>query len=132
MAYRRHALEAGGHDEGLVGEPLLESTWSPPRTHETPSSIDSMPWSHKKAVWSGSTTVTTSSDDGTELALESLGNSQDLDSTNLRAQGHEAALKRSFSLLSALGLGFRYTRPFASSSPCSPTCTALPVLGWAI
>ncbi|KAL8957413.1 MAG: hypothetical protein Q9193_005306 [Seirophora villosa] len=106
MAYRRHALEAGGHDEGLVGEPLLESTWSPPRAYETPSSIDSMPWSYRKAVWSGSTTVTTSSDDGTELALESLGNSQDLDSTNLRAQGHEAALKRSFSLLSALGLGF--------------------------
>ncbi|KAI4120184.1 MAG: hypothetical protein LQ345_000140 [Seirophora villosa] len=109
MAYRRHALEAGGDDEGLVGEPLLESTWSPPRAHETLSSIDSMPWSHKKAVWSGSTTVTTSSDDGTELALESLGNSQDLDSTNLRAQGHEAALKRSFSLLSALGLGFSIT-----------------------
>ncbi|KAL9059283.1 MAG: hypothetical protein Q9206_001559 [Seirophora lacunosa] len=109
MAYRRHALEAGGHDEGLVGEPLLESTWSPPRAHRTPSSIDSMPWSQKKAVWSGSTTVTTSSDDGTELALESLGNSQDLDSTNLRAQGHEAALKRSFSLLSALGLGFSIT-----------------------
>lgn len=132
MAYRRHALEAGGHDEGLVGEPLLESTWSPPRAHRTPSSIDSMPWSQKKAVWSGSTTVTTSSDDGTELALESLGNSQDLDSTNLRAQGHEAALKRSFSLLSALGLGFRYTRPFASTSHCSPNRTALPVLGWAI
>ena len=31
----------------------------------------------------------------------------DLDSAVLRAQGHEAALKRSFSPLAALGLGFR-------------------------
>lgn len=31
----------------------------------------------------------------------------DLDSAALRAQGHEAALKRSFSPLAALGLGFR-------------------------
>ncbi|KAL9016756.1 MAG: hypothetical protein Q9185_005930 [Variospora sp. 1 TL-2023] len=68
-----------------------------------------MPWSHKKAAWFGSDTVVNSSDDGTELALESLGSSQDLDSTHLRAQGHEAALKRSFSLLSALGLGFSIT-----------------------
>ncbi|KAL8980816.1 MAG: hypothetical protein Q9177_005770 [Variospora cf. flavescens] len=109
MAYRRHALEAGGYDEGFVGEPLLNPTGSPARAHEAPSSIDSMPWSHKKAAWSGSDTVVNSSDDGTELALESLGSSQDLDSTHLRAQGHEAALKRSFSLLSALGLGFSIT-----------------------
>lgn len=31
----------------------------------------------------------------------------DLDDAALRAQGHEAALKRSFSPLAALGLGFR-------------------------
>lgn len=132
MAYRRHALEAGGYDEGFVGEPLLNPTGSPARAHEAPSSIDSMPWSHKKAAWSGSDTVVNFSDDGTELALESLGSSQDLDSTHLRAQGHEAALKRSFSLLSALGLGFRYIRPIASTSHCSPNFAASLVPGWAI
>ena len=36
----------------------------------------------------------------------------DLDSAVLRAQGHEAALKRTFSPLAALGLGFRQVDSF--------------------
>lgn len=41
------------------------------------------------------------------LFLPSYIEEVDLDSTALRAQGHEAQLKRSFSPLAALGLGFR-------------------------
>ena len=40
--------------------------------------------------------------------LQSTTNDSDTDSAYLRAQGHEAALNRSFSPLAALGLGFRY------------------------
>ncbi|KAL8801712.1 MAG: hypothetical protein Q9182_004251 [Xanthomendoza sp. 2 TL-2023] len=47
--------------------------------------------------------------DGSELALENLGHSSDIDDAYLRAQGHEAALQRSFSPLAALGLGFSIT-----------------------
>ncbi|KAL8702394.1 MAG: hypothetical protein Q9201_004439 [Fulgogasparrea decipioides] len=47
--------------------------------------------------------------DGSETALETVGDSYDLDNANLRAQGHEAALQRSFSPLAALGLGFSIT-----------------------
>ncbi|KAL8826461.1 MAG: hypothetical protein Q9170_007394 [Blastenia crenularia] len=57
--------------------------------------------------WSGNKSLADKSGDGSELALESLRDSHDLDSANLRAQGHEAALQRSFSPLAAVGLGFR-------------------------
>ena len=71
-----------------------------------------------KAIWSlDKPTTNHIPDGGTELASESFRDRQDLDSAHLRAQGHEAALKRSFSPLAALGLGFRYsisslTKPF--------------------
>lgn len=52
-------------------------------------------------------------DGGTELARDSSRDRQDLDSANLRAQGHEAALQRSFSLLAALGFGFSITNSWA-------------------
>ena len=45
------------------------------------------------------------------IPLQSTTDESDTDSAYLRAQGHEAALKRSFSPLAALGLGFRYLRP---------------------
>ncbi|KAL2040341.1 hypothetical protein N7G274_006784 [Stereocaulon virgatum] len=47
--------------------------------------------------------------DAPQLALASLQDSSDLDNAHLRAQGHEAALQRSFSPLAALGLGFSIT-----------------------
>ncbi|KAI4115980.1 MAG: hypothetical protein LQ345_003519 [Seirophora villosa] len=51
--------------------------------------------------------------DGSEVALESLGDVHALDDAQLRAQGHEVALRRSFSPLSALGLGFSITASWA-------------------
>ncbi|KAA6414172.1 MAG: choline transporter [Lasallia pustulata] len=42
----------------------------------------------------------------------------DLDSAALRAQGHEAALKRSFSPLAALGLGFSITNSWVGYLSC--------------
>ena len=46
-----------------------------------------------------------------EVALEPLEAASDRDTAHLRAQGHDAALQRSFSPLAALGLGFRYKVP---------------------
>ncbi|KAI4105687.1 MAG: hypothetical protein L6R37_002586 [Teloschistes peruensis] len=51
--------------------------------------------------------------DSRSLALESLRDSHDLDNTNLRAQGHEAALQRSFSASAAVGLGFGIANSWA-------------------
>ena len=71
-------------------------------------------------------------DGGTELARESSRDRQDLDSANLRAQGHEAALQRSFSLLAALGFGFRYTIVLLSRVFMTDLlCLVLPTLGLA-
>ncbi|KAI4204343.1 MAG: hypothetical protein LQ346_001615 [Caloplaca aetnensis] len=61
----------------------------------------------------GEKSISDSSGDGSELALESLGDPHDLDNANLRAQGHEVALQRSFSPLAALGLGFSITASWA-------------------
>ena len=46
--------------------------------------------------------------DMVKIPLQSTTDESDTDSAYLRAQGHEAALTRSFSALAALGLGFRY------------------------
>ncbi|KAL8959294.1 MAG: hypothetical protein Q9193_003817, partial [Seirophora villosa] len=62
---------------------------------------------------SGDKPIADKSGDGSEIALESLGDVNDLDDANLRAQGHEVALQRSFSPLSALGLGFSITASWA-------------------
>ncbi|KAL8710664.1 MAG: hypothetical protein Q9225_007254 [Loekoesia sp. 1 TL-2023] len=62
-----------------------------------------------KTSWSGDKPIADHVGNGSELALESLGDSHDLDNAHLRAQGHEAALQRSFSPLAALGLGFSIT-----------------------
>ncbi|KAL8688094.1 MAG: hypothetical protein Q9224_004973 [Gallowayella concinna] len=63
-----------------------------------------------KTIWSrDKDALTDHSGNGSELALENLGSSDDLDDAYLRAQGHEAALQRSFSPLAALSLGFSIT-----------------------
>ncbi|KAL8710611.1 MAG: hypothetical protein Q9220_004835 [cf. Caloplaca sp. 1 TL-2023] len=59
-----------------------------------------------KSSWSTDKPIADHSGDGSDLPLESLGNPHDFDDANLRAQGHEAALQRSFTPLAALGLGF--------------------------
>ncbi|KAL8785683.1 MAG: hypothetical protein Q9213_003242 [Squamulea squamosa] len=62
-----------------------------------------------KTAWSGDKSFADGSGDGSELALEHLGDPHDLDDANLRAQGHEASLHRSFSPLAAISLGFSIT-----------------------
>ncbi|KAL8849332.1 MAG: hypothetical protein Q9221_005683 [Calogaya cf. arnoldii] len=62
-----------------------------------------------KALWSVDKSFTDRPDDSRDLALDLLSPSHDLDDANLRAQGHEASLQRSFSPLAALGLGFSIT-----------------------
>ncbi|KAI4244147.1 MAG: hypothetical protein L6R40_003131 [Gallowayella cf. fulva] len=62
-----------------------------------------------KTALSGEKALTVHAGDGSELALDNLGTSHHLDDAYLRAQGHEAALQRSFSPLAALGLGFSIT-----------------------
>ena len=48
------------------------------------------------------------SDNSNDIALDCRADPHHLDDEQLRAHGHEAALKRSFSPLAAIGLGFRY------------------------
>ena len=61
---------------------------------------------------------------GRSLKDETLGelvnvDTHDLDDAVLRAQGHEAAMPRSFSWLGAIGLGYRF------SACCSVSCFVL-------
>ncbi|KAL8735111.1 MAG: hypothetical protein Q9166_000987 [cf. Caloplaca sp. 2 TL-2023] len=79
---------AAAHIDGSEGEALLNDT--------------------RQAIQDDETSVLTESD-GSDLALENLRDFHDLDDAYLRAQGHEAALQRSFSPLAALGLGFSIT-----------------------
>ena len=66
--------------------------------------------SRVKTQWLSQTLSGGTSENGQDLALEYRGDSHDLDGDQLRAQGHEVALQRSFSPLAAIGLGFRYFR----------------------
>ena len=102
------------HDSHVAeAEALLNESWLSEDDTRRSSSNESMT-SRLKASWyahrekpsiinNGSPTP----DDAPQLALESVHGSSDLDNAHLRAQGHEAALQRSFSPLAALGLGFR-------------------------
>lgn len=58
-----------------------------------------------------------SSEEADGVVLPSYIEEVDLDSTALRAQGHEAQLTRSFSPLAALGLGFRRVDMFSPVGP---------------
>ena len=109
MAFGRDAVETGDPDSSEA-EALLNETWLSAQEDGRSASPESMT-ARTKAPWSTKTPVANTSDDGAELHLESLRDSHDLDSAQLRAQGHEAALQRSFSPLAAIGLGFRYTVP---------------------
>ena len=107
MASDRDAVETG--DEHSSEADALLHCARPSTTGDAFSaSIASMEMCTNKACWSlDKPTTNHIPDGGTELASESFRDRQDLDSAHLRAQGHEAALKRSFSPLAALGLGFR-------------------------
>lgn len=102
-----------GHDSSVTsdhdcggGEAALNDARISIHEEGVPLLTDSMAPRVRAFVF-GEKSISDSSGDGSELALESLGDPHDLDNANLRAQGHEVALQRSFSPLAALGLGFR-------------------------
>lgn len=106
MASSRDSFETDSHDsneaEALLYHERLSTT-----DHGLSTSMSSM-GARNNAPRFSRKPVANIFNGGTELARESSRDRQDLDSANLRAQGHEAALQRSFSLLAALGFGFRY------------------------
>ncbi|KAL8856519.1 MAG: hypothetical protein Q9178_006834 [Gyalolechia marmorata] len=88
MALGHAAFVTPAHDDGTEGEALLNHAPLSTAKDDDPSLVES---------------------ESSELALGNLRDSHDLDDTNLRAQGHEAALQRSFSPLAAVGLAFSIT-----------------------
>lgn len=108
MAMRRAfpVAPAYNNDEATEGEALLHHAPPSMREDEVPFLAESMT-APVKALWSVDKSFADHSGDSKDLALENLSPSEDLDDSNLRAQGHEAALQRSFSPLAAIGLGFR-------------------------
>ncbi len=106
MAGGRDAIETDSHDSSEA-EALLYYTRLSTTNDGLSESAASM-GARNKAPWFSHKPIADIPDGGTELARESSRDRQDLDNANLRAQGHEAALQRSFSPLAALGLGFRY------------------------
>ena len=126
MASSRDAFETDSHDSNEAEALLYYERLSTP-DHGLSTSMAST-GARNKAPRSSRKPVANILDGEMELARESSPDRQDLDSVNLRAQGHEAALQRSFSLLAALGFGFRYTiallsKVFMTDSLClvSPT-----------
>lgn len=105
MSGARLAFVTAAHDES-EGEALLHNESRLSEQDDVAPSLRSMPARVKTAL-SGEKALTVHAGDGSELALDNLGTSHHLDDAYLRAQGHEAALQRSFSPLAALGLGFR-------------------------
>lgn len=95
MSNGRDAVDAEGHDSSEA-EALLNEIWLSGQEDGQSTSVEA----NKNDA--------DTSHEANELALGTLGDSQDLDRAQLRAQGHEAALERSFSPLAAIGLGFRY------------------------
>ena len=106
MSNGRDAVDAEGHDSSEA-EALLNETRLSGQEDGQSTSVESMA-ARARAVLSANKNDADTSHEANELALGTLGDSQDLDRAQLRAQGHEAALERSFSPLAAIGLGFRY------------------------
>lgn len=105
MACGRDAVEIDGLDSSET-EALLNEAQSSTQEGRQTAPTESMT-TQFKTPWSSHKPAANNPDGGTEIALESSRDSHDLDSAQLRAQGHEAALQRAFSPLAALGLGFR-------------------------
>ena len=126
MASSRDALETDSHDSNEAEALLYYQRLSTP-DHGLSTSMATI-GPRNQTPRSSRKPVANILDGGTELARDFSPDRQDLDSANLRAQGHEAALQRSFSLLAALGFGFRYmivllSKVFMINSLCvvSPT-----------
>lgn len=107
MANGLEPVESGDRTDSEE-EALLNETWLAAQEDEV-----SVPtWSMKSSLAPQSLVRTRggdAADNGNELALECRGEFHDLDGEQLRAQGHEVALQRSFSPLAAIGLGFSIT-----------------------
>ena len=104
MALRQRSAVVDAYEgEALLNDPTL---WT---SDDAASSLTESMTARVKTSWSGEKSLADTSGDGTEFALESIRDPHDLDNAHLRAQGHEAALERSFSPLAAVGLGFRYS-----------------------
>ena len=100
-------LAGGVGDDISEAEPLLqEASLSVEEGNEAPSA-DNMA-SSLRAFPSVDDPSLPSHGEVVKIPLQSTTDESDTDSAYLRAQGHEAALHRSFSPLAALGLGFRY------------------------
>lgn len=104
MAYGWEPAGAGDHASSDE-EALLNETWLAAQECEVSVPTGNM----KSPLRTGSLAqMPDALDNGNDLALECRGEGRDLDGEQLRAQGHEVALQRSFSPLAAIGLGFRY------------------------
>lgn len=106
MPLAPHASTTFAHDM-VGGEARLKDADITAHEEGLPLLLDGMTSQLRPSV-SGDKPIADKSGDGSDVALESLGDVHTLDDAQLRAQGHEVALRRSFSPLSALGLGFRY------------------------
>ncbi|KAL9121441.1 MAG: hypothetical protein Q9187_002000 [Circinaria calcarea] len=103
-----HRLPGGVGDDISEAEPLLqEASLSLGEGNEAPSA-DNMA-SSLQAFSSVDDPSLPSHGEVIKIPLQSTTDESDTDSAYLRAQGHEAALQRSFSPLAALGLGFSIT-----------------------
>ena len=123
MAGGQDAVETGGHDMSEA-EALLNDTRLCTTDDALSVSTAGM-GARKNAPRLSHKPIADTPDGGIELPH------QDPDSANLRAQGHEAALQRSFSPLAALGLGFRYSivLSFREVFLTDWLCLVLPTLG---
>ncbi|KAL8921725.1 MAG: hypothetical protein Q9172_003874 [Xanthocarpia lactea] len=119
MALAHAAFVTSAHDDGTEGEALLNHARLPTAEDDGRSLVESMT-ARVRTFWSANKSFADHSGESSELALGNLRNSHDLDDTNLRAQGHEAALQRSFSPLAAVGLAFREDADHAPSRTTVP------------
>ena len=104
--FGRDQVDGVGEDSSSEGEPLLNETWLSAAEERFSSTETMAPQTASKQ--STETLTVPLHVERVDHPLESLTPGRDLDSANLRAQGHEAVLQRSFSPLAALGLGFRH------------------------
>lgn len=105
MALGQIVSGTAAHD-GSEADALLNHTHLSTDDDGLSTSEESMT-ARLKTLWSDDKSSADNLANGSSPIFEAPRDSYDLDNANLRAQGHEAALQRSFSPLAALGLGFR-------------------------
>lgn len=132
MPLERDTVGAGGNASNASNETdaLLKGTWQSAANTDSFASIAGMA-ARARAMISATKSFADTTYEANGHVLEPLTDTQDLDSAQLRAQGHEAALERDFSPLAALGLGFRYMFMFLTTtlSRIRSNCPASQTLG---